>query len=88
MAASGNGATRMETTRERMVGSSAPGSLDVRMNVVSAGGSSSSLSNALAASGFAACGTIRSASPITKTFRRAIAGDLLASCTSRRVTYL
>jgi hypothetical protein len=39
----------METTRERMVGRSAPGSLDVRMSVVSAGGSSRSLRNAFAA---------------------------------------
>ena len=43
------GGTRTVTTRERIVGSNAPGSLDVRMIVVSAGGSSSNLRNALAA---------------------------------------
>ena len=48
--ASGRSARRgSTTTRDRIVGSSAPGSLDVRMIVVSAGGSSSSLRNAFAA---------------------------------------
>jgi hypothetical protein len=47
MALFGSGATRIEMMRERIVGSSDPGSLDVRMMVVSAGGSSRSLRNAL-----------------------------------------
>ncbi len=49
MSANPNGGTRMVTTRDRMVGRSAPGSLLVRISVVLDAGSSSSLRNALAA---------------------------------------
>ena len=65
---------RTGSTRERMVGSSAPGLDEVRMRVVSAGGSSSSLRKALAASGLLSCGTISSASPTTNTLRPPVAG--------------
>src|SRR5512134_3167000 len=61
--------SRSGTARDRIVGSIRDGSALVSTNVVSAGGSSRSLSSALAASGFASCGTSRSASPMTKTFR-------------------
>jgi hypothetical protein len=67
-----------------MVGSSPPGSLDVRIMVVLAGGSSSSLSSAFAASSEPSCDTMCSASPMTNSFRFAIAGEMLASCTIAR----
>jgi hypothetical protein len=86
MDAASSGATRTETTRERMVGSSAPGSLDVSTMVVSAGGSSSSLRKAFAAWSEPACDTMRSASPTTNTLRRASAGERVAICTMSRVT--
>ena len=76
--------TRTATTLERTVGSKAPGSLDVRIRFVSAGGSSRSFKNAFAAASAPSCGTIRSASPMTKTFRLAIAGDIAASRTIAR----
>jgi hypothetical protein len=79
-----NGGTRMPTTRDRIVGKSAPGSLDVRMIVVSSGGSSRSLRKAFAAWSDPSCATIRSASPITNTFRRASAGEIAAICTMAR----
>jgi hypothetical protein len=68
----------METVRDRIVGRSDPGSLDVRMIVVFAEGSSSSFRNAFAACSEPSCGTMRSASPITKTLREANAGDSAA----------
>ena len=76
--------TRTVTTRDRIVGSSAPGSLEVRMIVVSAGGSSRSLRKALAAMSAPSWGTIRSASPMMKTFRRPIAGAIAARWTRER----
>jgi hypothetical protein len=60
-----SGETRNDTTLDLMVGRSAPGSLEVRMMKVSAGGSSRSLRNAFAAWSDPVCDTIRSASPIT-----------------------
>ena len=66
--------TRTATTRERIVGSSAPGSLDVRMIVARAGGSSSSFRKAPAASSAPSRSTIRSASPMMKIFPRAERG--------------
>ena len=67
-------ATRTSTTRERIVGSRALGSAAVTMITESAGGSSSALSSALAATSVPNCGIRRSASPTMKTLRLPIAG--------------
>jgi hypothetical protein len=69
-----------------MVGSRAPASLEVRMNVVSDGGSSRSFRKAFAASSLPSCETIRSASPMMNTFRRDNAGDIDAVWTMSRDT--
>jgi hypothetical protein len=66
------------------VGRSEPGTLDVRIIVVSAGGSSRSLRNALAAMSAPSCGTIRSASPTMKILPAPIAGDIDARWISER----
>src|SRR6058998_2133003 len=60
-------ARRTRTTRDSMVGSSASGSDVVSTITVSAGGSSSALSRALAAASAPIWGTRRSASPTMKT---------------------
>ena len=67
-------ARRTRTTRDRMVGSSDSGAAVVSTKTVSAGGSSSALSNAVAAASAPVCGTNRSALPITNTLRRPSAG--------------
>src|SRR5882724_7427429 len=71
---SANRAIRTRTTRDRIVGSSESGAAVVRMNTVSAGGSSNAFSNALAAASAPVWGTRRSASPIKNTLRRLSAG--------------
>src|SRR5437879_2935562 len=60
-------ARRTRTTRDSMVGSSASGADVVSTITVSAGGSSSALSRALAAASAPIWGTRRSASPTMKT---------------------
>ena len=77
-------ATRTDASRERTVGSSPPASLDVRIRVVSAGGSSRSFRNAFAACSEPSWGTMRSASPMMNTLRLAIAGENAACCTIAR----
>ena len=74
--------TTIGTVRDRTVGSSRPGWLEVRISRVPRGGSSSSLRSAFAASWLASCVTISSASPITKTCSSPMDGR---DCARRRI---